>query len=202
MNGTPQVIAAGPSVSVRPLRPAFSPRHLHGSDLVWAIAFALPYAAVLAFFVVYPVGYALWLAGNPSLYADLLDDPLYLKAVANTLLFVGVGVNLKMFLALLLSGFFMRPRWWIKALLVVFLLPWAFAAVQAFISVHWILIGEPGLVNRLFALGTMLLPRPGGAGPDDVAEPGWLHRAPLGPLTKLGDEAARKNREVPWAPPT
>ncbi|TMA21670.1 MAG: SDR family oxidoreductase [Deltaproteobacteria bacterium] len=60
----------------------------------------------------------------------------------------------------------------------------------------------PGLMNRAFALGTMLLPRPGGAGPDDVAEPGWLHRAPLGPLTKLGDEAARKNREVPWAPPT
>ena len=61
---------------------------------------------------------------------------------------------------------------------------------------------SPGLMNRVFALATMLLPRPGGAGPDDVAEPGWLHRAPLGPLTKLGDEAARKNREVPWAPPT
>src|SRR5437868_14180459 len=149
MNGTPQVIAAGPSVSVRPLRPAFSPRHLHGSDLVWAIAFVLPYAAVFLAFVLYPVGYALWLAGKPSLYADLIDDPLYLTAVANTLLFVGIGVNLKIFLALLLSGFFMRPRWWIKALLVVFLLPWAFAAVQAFISVHWILIGEPGLVNRL-----------------------------------------------------
>ena len=149
MNGTPQVIAAGPAVSARPFPHAFSPSHLHGSDLTWAVAFALPYAGVFLFFVLYPVGYALWLAGNPSLYADLIDDPQYLTAVANTLLFVGIGVNLKMFLALLLSGFFMRPRWWIKTLLVVFLLPWAFAAVQAFISVHWILIGEPGLVNRL-----------------------------------------------------
>jgi hypothetical protein len=35
--------------------------------------------------------------------------------VVNTLLFVGLGVNVKMFLALLLSGFFMRRRWWIKA---------------------------------------------------------------------------------------
>src|SRR5438270_3170756 len=147
MNSTDQRIAAGPFLSVRPR--AFWPDHLHRSDLTWAVAFVLPYAAVFLACVLYPVGYALWLAGNPSLYVDLVDDPLYLTAVANTLLFVGVGVNLKMFLALLLSGFFMRPRWWIKALLVVFLLPWAFAAVQAFISVHWILIGEPGLVNRL-----------------------------------------------------
>ena len=149
MNGTDQVIAAGPSRSAGPRRRASWSRHLRGSDLTCAIAFALPYAAVFVFFVLYPVGYALWLAGKPSLYADLVDDPLYLTAVANTLLFVGIGVNLKIFLALLLSGFFMRPRWWIRALLIVYLLPWVFAAVQAFTSVHWILIGEPGLVNRL-----------------------------------------------------
>jgi multiple sugar transport system permease protein len=69
--------------------------------------------------------------------------------VVNTLLFVGIGVNLKMFLAVLLSGFFLRRRWWIRALLVIYMLPWALAAVQAYISVHWILIGEMGLVNRL-----------------------------------------------------
>ena len=57
-------------------------------------------------FAVYPIGYALWMGSQPSLYADLVDDPLYLTTVVNTLLFVGIGVNLKMFLALLLSGFF------------------------------------------------------------------------------------------------
>src|SRR3954463_11173442 len=119
MNGTDQRIAAGPFLSVRPR--AFWPGHLHGSDLTWAIAFVLPYAAVFLGFVLYPVGYALWLAGTPSLYADFVDDPLYLTTLANTLLFVGIGVNLKIFLALLLSGFFMRPGWWIRALLVIFL---------------------------------------------------------------------------------
>src|SRR5438477_9784548 len=89
------------------------------------------------------------MASKPSLYAELIDDPVYLTTVVNTLLFVGLGVNVKMFLALLLSGFFMRRRWWIKALLVIYILPWALPAVQAFISVHWILIGEMGLVNRL-----------------------------------------------------
>ena len=69
--------------------------------------------------------------------------------MVNTLLFVGVGVNVKMFLALLLSGFFMRRRWWIKALLAVYIVPWLIAAAQACISFHWMLIGEWGLIDEL-----------------------------------------------------
>jgi len=151
MSGTGELFATGPPVSVKdpPPRPASAARHLLGSDFVWAIAFVLPYAAVFLAFAVYPIGYAVWMGGQPSLYADLIDDPVYLTTVVNTLLFVGIGVSLKMFLALLLSGFFLRRRWWIRALLVIYMLPWTLAAVQAFISVHWILIGEPGLVNRL-----------------------------------------------------
>ena len=93
-------------------------------------------------FVVYPFGYALWMAGKPSLYAELIADPLYLPTVVNTLLFVGLGVNLKMFLALLLSGFFLRRRWWIRALLAVYVLPWLIAAAQACVSFHWMLITQ------------------------------------------------------------
>lgn len=124
---------------------------LRGSDLRWAIAFVLPYAAVLLAFVVYPVGYALWMASDPSLYIQLAEDPLYLTTVVNTFLFVGFGVNVQMFLALLLSGFFMRRRWWIRLLLTIFFLPWLLAAVQAFISFHWMLIGEQGLVDRVLS---------------------------------------------------
>jgi multiple sugar transport system permease protein len=124
---------------------------LYGVDLAWAIAFVVPYAAVFCAFVLYPFGHALWMASAPSLYADLIGDRLYLPAVVNTLLFVGIGVNVKMFLALLLSGFFLRPRWWIKALLAVYIVPWALAAAQACLSFHWMLIGEQGLVNRVLA---------------------------------------------------
>ena len=102
-------------------------------------------------FVVYPVAYGLWMARDPSLYRALLADPLYARTVVNTALFVGVGVNVKMFLALLLSGFFMRRRWWIKALLPVFMLPWALPSIPAFVSFHWMLIGEEGLVDSLLA---------------------------------------------------
>jgi multiple sugar transport system permease protein len=104
---------------------------------------------VLFAFVVYPFGYALWMASAPSLYADLIANRLYPPTIVNTLLFVGVGVNVKMFLALLLSGFFLRPRWWIRALLAVYVVPWAIAAAQACLSFHWMLIGEPGLVDRV-----------------------------------------------------
>jgi multiple sugar transport system permease protein len=149
MSSAQQVLAAGPPAAGRRRRGWRGP--LQRAELAWAIAFVVPYAAVLLGFVVYPVGYALWMAGRPSLYAELVSDPLYLRAVVNTLLFAGVGVNVKMFLALLLSGFFLRRRWWIRPLLAVFVLPWLIAAAQACVSFHWMLIGELGLVDRVLS---------------------------------------------------
>ena len=57
----------------------------------------------------------------------------------------------------------------------------------------------PGFVSRAAGLVNRLLPDPGGAGPTEFAEPGWLHRPPSarGPWMRLGDEAAAKNGEVP-----
>ena len=65
------------------------------------------------------------------------------------MIYLAVGVNLKMFLAFLLSGFFVRPGWWVKALLIVFVLPWAVPLLPTFISVHWMLDGQWGLLNNL-----------------------------------------------------
>ena len=125
-------------------------RHrLQGSDLSWVIAFLIPYGAVFLAFAAYPIAYALWMGREPALYRELLSDPRYLQAVANTLLYVGVGVNVMVFLALLLSGFFMRRRRWIKTLLIVYILPWALPAIPAYLSFHWMLIGEQGLLNSL-----------------------------------------------------
>jgi multiple sugar transport system permease protein len=114
------------------------------------MAFVAPYAAVFLVFFVYPFGYALWMASNSSLYADLIADPFYLPTVVNTLLFVGLGVNIKMFLALLLSGFFLRRDWWIKPLLAIYVLPWLIAAAQVCTSFHWML-QQQGLVNGLLS---------------------------------------------------
>lgn len=151
MSSTPQVLAAGPIALDRPRRPSWH-HHLHGSEFAWAIAFVIPYAAVFFAFVVYPVAFGLWMARTPSLYGDLIDNPFYARTVINTVLYVALGVNVKMFLALLLSGFFMRRRWWIKALLGIYMLPWALPAIPAFISIHWMLIGEEGFVNTVLSV--------------------------------------------------
>ena len=122
---------------------------LKGSEYTWALAFCVPYLGVFIAFVVYPALYGLWLGSEPSLYSELFSDPIYQSTVVNTLLFIGIGVNLKMFIALLLSGFFMRPGWWVKVLLMIFILPWAVPALPSFISIHWMLNGEWGLLNNL-----------------------------------------------------
>jgi multiple sugar transport system permease protein len=122
---------------------------LRGSEFAWAIAFVLPYIGVFLAFVVYPVCYGVWMGSQPSLYAEVFSDPIYQQTVVNTLVFVAFGVNLKLFLALMLSGFFMRPGWWVKGLLLIFVLPWAVPALPTFISIHWMLNGEWGLLNNL-----------------------------------------------------
>jgi multiple sugar transport system permease protein len=122
---------------------------LQGSEFAWAVAFVVPYIALFLVFVVYPVFYGLWLGRNPSLYAELLEDPIYQRTVVNTILYVGIGVNLKMFGALLLSGFFMRRGWWVKVLLLIFILPWAVPALPTFLSIHWMLNGQWGLLNNV-----------------------------------------------------
>ena len=103
-------------------------------------------------FVIYPVCYGFYLGGQVDLYRQLFADPRYLTAVLNTAIYVGVGVNLKMFLAFLLSGFFMRKRWWIKSLLLVFILPWATPALPAYISIHWLMNGQWGMLNNILWL--------------------------------------------------
>ncbi|MCW3475261.1 carbohydrate ABC transporter permease [Limobrevibacterium gyesilva] len=120
-----------------------------GSNALWAGAFVLPYIAVFLAFVIFPVGYGLWLGSAPATYRALFNDPIYMETVVNTLIFLAVGVNLKLFLALMLSGFFMRPQRWVKWLLLIFILPWAVPAIPTFISINWMLNGQWGFINNV-----------------------------------------------------
>ncbi len=152
MSVTQQALALG-----RGLRATRARRHvwlggLHGADYIWAVAFALPYIAIFLAFVVYPIGFGIWMGSDLSLYEQLFTDPRYLTTVVNTLLYVGIGVNLKMFLAFMLSGFFIRKGWWTKALLVIFILPWATPALPAYMSIHWFMNGQWGMLNNALYL--------------------------------------------------
>src|SRR5262245_53535914 len=70
---------------------------LQGSEFTWAVAFVIPYAAVFLAFVAYPVVYGLWLGRDPALYAELMSEPIYQRTVVNTVLYLVIGVNLKLF---------------------------------------------------------------------------------------------------------
>lgn len=110
----------------------------------------MPYAAVFAAFVIYPIAFGLWMGRDPSLYGILFSDPRYVTTAINTLLFVAIGVNVKMFLAFLLSGFFLRRDWWVRALLAIYLLPWALPGLTVFLSIHYMLVTEWGLLDSLW----------------------------------------------------
>jgi multiple sugar transport system permease protein len=94
--------------------------------------------------------YGIGMGTNPDLYDLLFSDPAYLTTVVNTLLFVGIGVNVTMFLAFLLSGFFMSRSWWVRVLLAVYLLPWALPAFVVFTSIHFMVVTQWGLLDNLW----------------------------------------------------
>src|SRR5215218_6442584 len=102
---------------------------------IWGFALLAPYFLVFLAFVVYPVGYGLWLARHPASYVTLYHDPVFARAAVNTLIFLVIGINVKMAIALFLSGFFAQQRTWIKWLSVLFILPWAVPSIPTILSV-------------------------------------------------------------------
>jgi multiple sugar transport system permease protein len=113
----------------------------------WGTVMVLPYLFIFAVFVLYPVGYGLWLARHPQSYVKLFEDPIFMRSVVNTLVFLIVAINLKMIVAMVLSGFFIQTRWWIKWLSIVFILPWALPSIPTILSVRFMLNPEWGVIN-------------------------------------------------------
>ena len=116
---------------------------------VWGFILIAPYVLIFLTFVLYPVGYGLWVARHPQSYVALFDDPIFLRSVVNTLIFLVIGVNLKMIVALLLSGFFVQARPWIRWLSLIFILPWAVPSIPTILSVRFMLNPEWGLINHV-----------------------------------------------------
>ena len=130
-----------PPASARPFRPP--------SWNTVGLMLVVPYVLVFLVFVLYPVGYGLYLARDPQSYVKLWHDPVFFNAVINTLLFLVVVVNIKFLLALFLSGFFVHERKWIRVLSVIFILPWAVPSIPTILSFRFMLNPEWGVVNSL-----------------------------------------------------
>jgi multiple sugar transport system permease protein len=129
--------------------PARGGRRRLSLEATWGIALVIPYIIVFLAFVVWPVAYGVWLGSDPASYTRLFNDPIYTRTAINTAIFLGIGVNLKLFLALLLSGFFAAARPWIRWLSILFILPWAVPSIPTILSFRWMLNSEWGMLNNL-----------------------------------------------------
>ncbi|MDI9336358.1 MAG: sugar ABC transporter permease [Gammaproteobacteria bacterium] len=122
-------------------------REIYGRILV------APYLLIFVFFVIYPFAYGIWLARDPANYAELAQDPIFFRSALNTFIFLVLAINLKMVLALMLSGFFLVSRWWIKLIAAIFILPWAMPSIPTILSIRFMLNPEWGIINStLFKL--------------------------------------------------
>jgi len=128
---------------------ASRPRRGLSSWQIWGLLLVTPYLLIFLAFVVYPVGYGLWLARHPHSYVKLYEDPIFSRAVVNTLIFLMVGINVKMAVALGLAEFFLHPRRWIKWLSVLFILPWAVPSIPTILSFRFMLNPEWGVINQI-----------------------------------------------------
>ena len=130
-------IAAAPPLAKKPL----------STWEFWGRLLVLPYLLVFVVLVLYPVGYGLWLARHPESYMKLAEDPIFFRTAINTVVFLVVAINVKMMVALALSGFFVVGRWWIKILAAIFILPWAVPSIPTILSVRFMLNPEWGVIN-------------------------------------------------------
>jgi multiple sugar transport system permease protein len=118
-------------------------RNLHG------LLFSLPLIALFLAFVVYPLYFEVTQALDPYTYEVLFNDPIYVQTVVNTFVYVGIAVNLKLFLALLLSGVLDDDSRSTRFLSAIFLLPWAIPVLPGVLSVRWMMSSQWGILNLI-----------------------------------------------------
>jgi multiple sugar transport system permease protein len=146
--------------------PAAPRRISWASAQFWGVVLVAPYVLIFLVFVLYPVCYGFWIARRPETYVQLFEDPIFARSVVNTLVFLVVGINLKMAVALLLSNFFVQARAWIRWLSLLFILPWALPSIPTILSLRFMLNAEWGIVNTLIFRFT------GEDGPNWLNDPG------------------------------
>jgi multiple sugar transport system permease protein len=122
---------------------AFNARNAYG------LLFSLPLILLFLAFVVYPLYFEATQALDPDTYEALFSDPVYVQTIVNTLVYVGVAVNVKLVLALLLSGLFQAEGRAVRVLSAIFLLPWAIPVLPGILSLRWMLSSQWGLMNLI-----------------------------------------------------
>ena len=121
------------------------------------LLFSLPLILLFLAFVVYPLYFEVTQALDRYTYEVLFNDPIYVQTIINTIVYVGIAVNVKLFLALLLSGLLESDGRATRFLSAIFLLPWAIPVLPGVLSVRWMMSSQWGILNLIsedLGLGT------------------------------------------------
>jgi multiple sugar transport system permease protein len=146
----PMTTRADPATAARVVATRASKlRALGRSRTLAGFLFTAPLLVLFVAFVIYPMVSGLYYASDPDSYRAIFGDPTFRSTVVNTLWYVIVAVNVKLVLALLLSGILDYPFWWIRVLAALFLIPWAVPALPGILSFRWMLNSQWGIFNHL-----------------------------------------------------
>jgi len=120
-----------------------------GRKTFLGLVFCAPLILIFLVLVIYPMLFEIYMGMDWATYPAIFSDPIFIQTLWNTVLFVGIAVNVKMFLALTLSGLFNMDHWLVRILAGVFLLPWAIPSLPGILSFRWMLNGQWGIVNKI-----------------------------------------------------
>lgn len=138
-----------PAPAVR--APGLLRRAARSRDVV-GFVFTAPLLLTFAAFVVYPMVLGAYYALDADSYRAIFSDPTFQQAAINTVWYVGVAVNVKLVLALLLSGILDYPFRSIRLLAALFLIPWAVPALPGLLAFRWMLNSQWGIFNHLLTI--------------------------------------------------
>jgi len=126
--------------------------------------FVLPFIFIFLSFIVYPlaseiyysftryeIGLAPRFIGFKN-FIGLIQSSDYRQSLINTVIFIGIGVNLKLVLALFIAIFLNREFKGRNIVQALFLLPWATATMSSLLSFRWMLDTDYGVLNALLPL--------------------------------------------------
>jgi multiple sugar transport system permease protein len=113
------------------------------------LLFSLPLILLFLCFVVYPLYFEVTQALDRTTYEVLFSDPIYVQTVVNTVIYVVVAVNVKMVLALLLSGILQAEGRATRFLSAIFLLPFAVPVLPGILAIRWMLSTQWGIMNLI-----------------------------------------------------
>ncbi len=124
-------------------------RERWGRRTVLGLAFCSPLVLIFLLLVVTPMFYEIYLGFDKGIYSAIFSDPIFVQTIWNTIFFVGIAVNVKIFLAMVLSGLFTVDHWSVRILAGLFLLPWAIPSLPGILAFRWMLNGQWGIVNKV-----------------------------------------------------